>query len=147
MPILHFPERLQPTLWSVRRWLLTDAALLVILGALCLARGISYVGYVPSSGGHPAENLIPIAVMAWVWIVVGVSCLLSCLHPWKWVGALSLGAGVGLHVLWAISFLQETFSGEMDRGWVSALNYLAIIALVLWTMWRGSRADPDDKGA
>lgn len=140
MPIDRLPERLRTPAESVKRAMLTDGTVLVILGLACFTRGLSYIGYAPSTS-HPAEELLQIGIWAGVWLIIGLWCMVSAMwHRTRWA-ALALGGGVGLHLLWALSFLRATYTGDFPRGWVSSIGYLTIVALVLWSVWRGSRAE------
>lgn len=138
MPIDRLPSWMQRPARRARRFLLTDATVLLILGLGCIARGISYSGLstVPL---HPAEAWFPIGVWSSIWIALGVLCI--GVSPWHQSvsAALAVAAGVALHLLWGLSFLWATVHGDMPRGWVSAISYLMIVALISWAVWRGSR--------
>lgn len=141
MPIKQLPQPLRPPVERLRRFLLTDATVLIILGVACIARGFSYTGAVSSIRTHPAEGLLSIGWWAVIWIAVGVACIVS--SPWhrSVTAALALAAGASLHVLWALSFIWVSIDGSMPRGWVSSIGYIAVSALVLWSVWRGSREE------
>lgn len=141
MPIERLPRPLRPPAERARRFLLTDATVLIILGGACIARGISYTGAVSSISTHPAEGLLSIGWWAVVWIAVGAACVVS--SPWhrSLVAAIALASGVALHVLWALSFIWVSIDGDMPRVWVSSIGYIAVPALVLWAVWRGSREE------
>ena len=141
MPIDHLPRRLQPAADRIRGFLLTDATALVILGAGMIARGISYSDRVgPGPSGHPAESWMTMGTWSIVWVAVGVLCL--GIAPWHrtLTAAISVGAGVGLHLLWGLSFLWQSIE-EHSRTWVSSIGYFMIVALVSWAVWRGSRIE------
>ena len=57
------------------------------------------------------------------------------------VDAVALGLGVALNIAWGASFIAATIIGDSARGWVSAVGYFSIAALVLWAVWRGKRGD------
>lgn len=116
-----------------KRWISSDAAGLLIIGLAAGLRGVSYLPYFVDSDRKPAhflEQAAPPEVWAGPWILSGVLCFLAI-----WVSRLTppaVGAGVGLHFLWAVSFL---LSG--GRGWVSSIGYGAVTALAVWAFSRG----------
>ncbi|WP_312981106.1 hypothetical protein [Corynebacterium sp.] len=122
----------------------TDGMGLLILGAASIGRGISYApGIIPEStrSSHVAETWLPMTAWSAVWVAVGVLCVIASGY-WRSKGAaLAVGASVGIHFVWGASFLWGTLSGEMGRGYVSALSYLAICALAMWAFTRGRRED------
>ena len=106
-----------------------------------IARGISYSDVAgPGPSGHPAESWMTMGTWSLIWVAVGVLCL--AIAPWHRTvtAALAVGAGVGLHLLWALSFLYESWH-DGGRGWVSSISYFMIVALVSWSVWRGSRIE------
>lgn len=142
MPIDHLPRRLRRPAERLRSAMLTDGTALVILGIACVARGASYWGYDPRTGSsHPAEELMTIGLWSGVWIIIGA--MLVLIAGWHDTGtaAILYGAGVALHILWALSFLRATWTGDMPRGWVSAIGYATVAALAVWSVWRGSRTE------
>lgn len=139
---------------KLRHFATTDGMGLLILGAASIGRGISYApGIIPEStrSSHVAETWLSMTAWSAVWVAVGVLCVIAS-GDWRSRGAaLAVGASVGLHFLWGASFLWGTLSGDMGRGYVSALSYLAICFLALWAFSRGRREDgeplevmPDD---
>lgn len=141
MPIDHLPRRLRAPAEKLRDSLLTDATALVILGAGMIARGVSYSAVAgPGPSGHPAESWMTMGTWSLIWVAVGVLCL--AIAPWHRTvtAALAVGAGVGLHLLWGLSFLYESWH-DGGRGWVSSISYFMIVALVSWSVWRGSRIE------
>lgn len=140
MPIDHLPRRLQPPVLRLRSALLTDGTALVILGIACIARGMSYYGYEPRGGNsHPAEELMSIGLWSGVWIIIGGMLIVAARWHDTGSAAIIYGAGVALHILWALSFLRATWTGDMPRGWVSAIGYTTVAAFAVWSVWRGSR--------
>lgn len=141
MPIDHLPKRLRAPAEKLRDSLLTDATALVILGAGMIARGVSYSDVAgPGTSGHPAESWMTMGTWSLIWVAVGVLCL--AIAPWHRTvtAALAVGAGVGLHLLWGLSFLYESWH-DGGRGWVSSISYFMIVSLVSWSVWRGSRIE------
>ena len=128
----------------LRHFATTDGMGLLILGAASIGRGVSYApGIIPDStrSSHVAETWLSMTAWSVVWVSVGVLCLIAA-GDWRSRGAaLAVGLAVGLHFLWGASFLWGTLSGDMGRGYVSALSYLAICFLALWAFSRGRRED------
>lgn len=128
------------------RFATSDGMGLLILGAASIGRGVSYApGIMPEStrSSHVAETWLPMATWSVVWVAVGVLCLIAA-GDWRSRGAaLAVGSAVGLHFLWGASFMWGTLTGDMGRGYVSALSYLAICFLALWAFSRGRRGDGD----
>lgn len=117
----------------------SDAAGMVILGLLTLARGVSYLPPLKnqsSTSAHALEGIFPPMVWGAIWILIGLACLVAALLP-KAV-PLVFGAGVGLHAAWAFSFLGETFIGDSARGYVSAISYIGLALLAIWGMSRAT---------
>lgn len=119
---------------------LSDGVALLVLGLGILARGVSYV---PDGNGravsHPAEAALPMPAWAGVWIGVGLVCVITAWWAESPAAAVALGVGVGLNLLWAGSFLASSLTGYIPRGWVSAVGYLSVSVLVMWSTWRSSK--------
>lgn len=103
---------------------------LLIMGAVGLARAWSYLE--PGLDQAPTQlafvdDLIPLSTYAFVWIVVG----LGCLHSIVWKPALPYAVGlfVGMHALWALSFLASWVWLDSSRAWVSAISYVALAGM------------------
>ena len=139
MPIDHLPPRWRPTAHRARDWSMTNGPALLVLGLGIVARGVSYlpprVGG-PAPASHPAELLLPIGWWAAVWLTIGAVCLIAAVVPR--LQPLAVGCGVGLHAIWALSFIADSII-DRNRGWVSAIGYASVALLVLWAVWRGSR--------
>ena len=85
--------------------------------------------------------MLPINAWAAVWIIAGVACVVAAFTKSPVVDAVALGLGVALNIAWGASFIAATIIGDRARGWVSAVGYFSIAALVLWAVWRGKRGD------
>lgn len=131
-----FPARLRPHAMRLRAWLASDAVVLVILAISLVTRGVSYLP-APGQGprSHPAENLFSIHTWAIIWITAGIACLIAALWQASYIAAIAYAAGVGLHAVWAGSFLLATMTGEFPRGWVAATGYLLLVVFSLWAPW------------
>lgn len=142
MPIEHLPERVKPVAWRVRDWARTVGPALLILGVGAVARGVSYTPLLMSEHAqraHPVEGSLPMPVWAWVWIIAGVAAVVAAW--WSRAAPVAVGACVGLNLLWGASFIADAIAKESMRGWLPAVGYLSIAALVLWAVWFG-RGEP-----
>lgn len=137
-PVDFVPEGWRPAARRVRDAFYTDGTLLVVIGVGVFARGVSYLGY-SGSNPHPAEALLDISTWAVIWMAVGAACVLSA--PWhtSLVAAVALSLGVGLNMFWACSFMLATLTGDMSRGWVTAIGYFSIAVISVWAVSRGRR--------
>lgn len=119
---------------------LSDGVALLVLGLGILARGVSYTPHSPKTpAGHPAEDALPMSAWATIWVTVGLLCLAAALWSESRFAAVALGVGVGLNLLWAGSFIAATVSGDMPRGWVTAVGYISVSLLVAWSTWRSGK--------
>lgn len=145
MPIERLPSRWQGPAHRLRDFLISDSPALIILGLGVLARGFSYSPHVfgpaPRTGGHPAEAALPMPVWSIIWVAVGILCLVAAVRSRRLIAAWAIGLGVGLNMLWAGSFVAATITGDMARGWVTGIGYASVALLVIWAVWRGSRAE------
>ena len=142
MPIEHLPERVKPGARRVRDWARTVGPALLILGVGAIARGISYTPLLMSEyaqRAHPVEGTLPMDTWAWVWIVAGVAAVVAAW--WSRAAPVAVGACVGLNLLWGASFIADAIAEGSARGWLPAVGYLSIAALVLWAVWFG-RGEP-----
>ena len=125
-----------------RAWWRTISGGMWIIGVATLARGVSYLPMLVDPGrsaAHFLENLMPPTAWAWVWLGAGALALVASVR--HRLLPLALGGAVGLHTMWALSFIGATFTGDSTRGWVSAISYAAVAALAVWGF---SRADPEN---
>lgn len=142
MPIEHLPERMKPGARQVRDWARTVGPALLILGVGAIARGVTYLPALMSEHAqraHPVEGTLPMPVWAWVWIIAGVMAVVAAW--WSRAAPVAVGACVGLNFLWGASFIADAIAKGSVRGWLPAVGYLSIDALVLWGIWciRGER--------
>lgn len=116
-----------------RNWISSDAVGVFIIGMAALMRGISYMPFMVNperSPAHLLEHIAPPTMWAWPWLISGVLCLAAIIYPRLTPPA--VGAGIGLHFLWSVSFLAMG-----GRGWVTSIGYGAVTALALWAFSRG----------
>lgn len=136
MPIEHLPPSVRPAARRVRDWARTVGPALLILGAGAIARGISYTPLLMSEHArqaHPVEGTLPMGVWAWVWIIAGAAAVVAAW--WPRAAPVAVGACVGLNLLWGGSFIADAIAESSVRGWLPAVGYLSIAALVLWGVW------------
>lgn len=146
MPIDHLPSKYQPAARRLRGWCMGDAPALIILGVSILARGVSYTPpLMPphAQATHPAEGALTMPTWGVVWIVAGLACIASAW--WPRATPITVGLGVGLNVLWGLSFIADAIVDGSPRGWVPAVSYLTIALLIVWAVWRGHR-EPELRG-
>ncbi|ERS57597.1 hypothetical protein HMPREF1261_02270 [Corynebacterium sp. KPL1818] len=132
---------------KLRTWLTSDAAGLAILGISIIVRGSSYLPMIVDQRRTPVhflESLAEPSTWSWVWLTIGLFCLAAI--PLRHARPLAVGLGIGIHFMWAVSFIV---SG--GRGWVTAIGYATITLLALWAFGRGRAPDklevPELKGA
>ncbi|MFI5504452.1 hypothetical protein ACFLIN_03695 [Corynebacterium kutscheri] len=149
MPIDRLPARFYPVAYRVRGFLMTDATALIVMGVASLVRGVSYLPVFmppPRITSHPVEGTIPVEGWALVWIAISVLCLTAAVTHLPVLDATAIGLGIGLHVMWGLSFITSTLVDGSPRAWTSSIGMLSTAALVSWAVWRGKRGDIDDRG-
>ncbi|WP_408930746.1 hypothetical protein ACKFR8_05020 [Corynebacterium axilliensis] len=120
------------------RWLVSDAAGLLILGSISIARGMSYTPLLVNPERRPThfmESVLNPPAWAVVWLLMGALCL--CAVKWHRLVPAAVGAVVGLHSMWALSFIFATLFDDLSRAWVSSLGYVGIAAMTLYAYGRG----------
>lgn len=124
------------------RWLVSDAAGLFILGSISIARGMSYTPLLVNPERKPThfmESVLNPPSWAVVWLLMGALCL--CAVKWPRLVPAAVGAVVGLHSMWALSFIFATIFGDLTRAWVSSLGYIGIAAMTLYAYARGQTSE------
>ena len=127
---------------SLARWLVSDAAGLLILGSISIARGMSYTPLLVNPERKPThfmESVLNPPSWAVVWLLMGALCL--CAVKWPRLVPAAVGAVVGLHSMWALSFIFATIFGDLTRAWVSSLGYIGIAAMTLYAYGRGQTSE------
>lgn len=129
-------RRLKNSILSPRGWALFT------MGAVGLARAWSYLE--PGLTEPPGQlayvgALIPISVYAFMWLAAGLGCFHAIVQAR--IVPYAVAVFVGMHLLWALSFIASWAFLESGRAWVSAISYtaLAILAAVIARM-----IDPPD---
>jgi len=116
----------------------SDAAGLLALGSISIARGMSYTPLLVNPERKPThfmESVLNPPSWAVVWLLMGALCL--CAVKWPRLVPAAVGAVVGLHSMWALSFIFATIFGDLPRAWVSSLGYIGIAAMTLYAYGRG----------
>lgn len=124
------------------RWLVSDAAGLLIIGSISIARGMSYTPLLVNPERKPThfmESVLNPPSWAVVWLLMGALCL--CAVKWHVLVPAAVGAVVGLHSMWALSFIFATIFGDLGRAWVSSLGYIGIAAMTLYAYARGQTSE------
>src|SRR5699024_3583733 len=104
-------------------------------GILSILRGVSSLPLAVNTERTPVhffEQLAGPQVWAWVWIALGVLCLVSTLADR--LSPAAVGGTITIHAAWGLSFLAEWVFGDSSRAWVSALGYIAVTGLFLWAI-------------
>lgn len=134
--------RLADTARQGARWLVSDGAGLAVLGGLAVARGVSYTPWFVDPHRDPPhfmESVLSPPSWAWVWVMLGLFCLAAVW--WHRLVPAAVGAMVGLHCMWALSFIFATVLGDVPRAWVSSLGYVGIALLTLYAYGRGQSVE------
>ncbi|WP_070744373.1 hypothetical protein [Corynebacterium sp. HMSC074C01] len=124
------------------RWLVSDAAGLMILGSISIARGLSYTPLLVNPERKPThfmESVLNPPSWAVVWLLMGVLCI--CGARWHKLVPAAVGAVVGLHSMWALSFIFATILDDLSRAWVSSLGYIGIATMTLYAYGRGQTGE------
>ncbi|MCS5479852.1 hypothetical protein NYP18_09285 [Corynebacterium sp. YIM 101645] len=137
MPIERLPARLRPPLERLRCILMTDAGVMWILGVAMIVRGVSYFDLGSVVLFHPVDRFFPIWVDAAMWIGVGSTLLVASRWHATRFGRMTLAASTGLIAMWGLLFLFSPPAQFAQRG----VMYLAIAAIVIWSIWRGKRGE------
>lgn len=137
MPIERLPERWRPSLRRLRDALMTDAGVMVILGVVMIARGVSYAEPGQHVFVHPLDVVLPLWVPATVWVVLGGVLILASRWHSTTVGRTVLAAAVGGLGLWGSLFIFAPPAAFSQRG----IIYLGLAAVIVWAVWRGRRGE------
>lgn len=123
---------------KLSRAVTSDAAGLTMLGGAALIRAFSYTpgqGNPNRSPAHWLESLLPMTAWAWVWLIIGIACIVAIWQ--RRIMPTAVGMIVGLNAAWALSFIAIWAVGESSRGYVSALGYIVTAGLAIWGFGRG----------
>ncbi|MFI2216517.1 hypothetical protein ACH47B_06490 [Rhodococcus sp. NPDC019627] len=109
---------------------------LAITAVSCLAGGAVVLSSAPElKESRPIrkatlmDSLESVDAFAWVWITVGVLCVVAVF--WRRAHRAAFGFASALHVFWGLSYLAGWLLLDVPRGWVTACVYLIIAALVV----------------
>ena len=116
----------------------SDATGLIILGVAAIVRAISYAPglvNVDRSPAHWLEGLLPAPAWSLMWLGIAVVCVAAIIAPR--LLPVAVGLTVAINVLWGLSFVGITITGDSSRGYVSALGYFSVAFLAMWGFGRG----------
>lgn len=71
--------------------------------------------------------LIPVTAYAFVWLATGLTLILAVV--WARLMPIAVAAFVGMHLLWALSFISSWMFLNSPRAWVSAISYVTLAGL------------------
>lgn len=127
------------TLDKLAAWKRSGWCGMAILGTAVLLRGLCYTAPVIPEGHRipPLEAILPLQLWTAVWLCAGILTLIFAAA--KRYMAPMVGVCISLHVLWACLYLGAWLTGDSSRGYVTALSYLTIALLALWSFGRGER--------
>lgn len=111
---------------------------LAILGTTAFVRAVSYAPFFVNASRNPAhwlEGLLPAPAWSIVWLLIAVACMAAIITPR--LLPIAVGMTVAINMMWALSFIGITITGESPRGYVSALGYFAVAFLAMWGFGRG----------
>lgn len=140
MPIDRMPQRWQPFLYRLRRWLLSDAAALLVIAYSGLGHALAY-WWLHTDINHPAERYMALPWWAVVWGLTGALAVAGAVFFRTHVSTAAVALGVGLHTLWATSHLGGAVTGDYARGYVGFVGYSGMVLLMFWALWRGYRTE------
>ena len=121
----------------------SDQAGLAVLGVTAFVRAVSYAPFSVDTTRNPAhwlEGLLPAPAWSIVWLLIAVACMVAIITPR--LLPIAVGLTVAINMLWALSFIGITITGESARGYVSALGYAAVAFLTMWGFGRGREIAP-----
>lgn len=140
MPIERLPLRLQAPAVKLRSFLLTDAAVMIILGLECIGRGAAYLDNAPPA--HPSERWFSITTWAVVWVALGAACLSASVKSRSLAAAVCTSACVGINMVWAGSLATAMLTSHgPNTGWGGSAVYAAVGLLALHSIWKGNRIE------
>ena len=127
------------TLDKLAAWKRSGWCGMAILGTAVLLRGLCYTAPVIPEGHRipPLEAILPLQLWTAVWLCAGILTLVFAAA--KRYMAPMVGVCISLHALWACLYLGAWLTGDSSRGYVTALSYLTIALLALWSFGRGER--------
>lgn len=93
-----------------------------------------------TSGYRFLADIMPLWAWAAMWGVVGVLCLV---YAFRKRDQPAFAAAMGLKVLWGSVYVGGQWTGAVERGYVSAVVWLALAALVgLLSTWPEPTKEP-----
>ncbi|KQB83900.1 hypothetical protein [Corynebacterium oculi] len=119
----------------------------LVLAVTVLIRGVCYVpSMIPEGHRIPAlERFLPLWSWSGLWLIAGalaVVCVVCGARRWLPVAT---GVLVALHTLWGAIYIAAWASGDSERGYVTALSYIAVALLATWAFGRGDLSPVVDR--
>lgn len=147
MPIEHLPEPMKPTARRFRDWCLDLGPLLLCLGVVGVNRGIAYLPVTPpiERAPHPVENVLPMDVWGWAWIVASLFAICAAVQVRR-MSAWGVGLMAGLNGVWWVSYTLDSVVEQHWLNMVPATMHMALTAIPLWAVWRGVREPKPTRG-
>lgn len=102
-------------------------AYLIVKGVLFLGLGFAYavvsVPHTTRSSLSTVTDYVPLHVFGYLWLAVGVYCVLAGFLDWKVFG---FAIGIIMPTVWGFMYLVCWFNGDPGRGWVTCGIFWAI---------------------
>lgn len=116
---------------------MTDAGVMIILGVAMIVRGVSYWNLGSVVLFHPVDTMFPIWVDSALWTGIGVLMVVAARWHSTCLGRWVLAGTTGFIAMWGLLFIFAPPAQFAQRG----VMYVAIAALVIWSIWRGRRGE------
>lgn len=131
-------------LWrSLRQQVGRRGAFLLYLALLDLIYGFALANPTEQSVRNPTTifliGIMPLIIWAALWAVVGLACLF---YAFRRKDAIGYAAAMSIKAFWAIVFLLGWITGEVERGYLSAVIWGAFVVLLL--IIAGWRENPEE---
>lgn len=137
MPIEYLPASWRPPVARVRDAMMTDAAVMVILGVVMIARGVSYWDPGAHIFVHPLDVMLPTWAISLGWAGVGAVLVGAARWHATVVGRAVLSVAVAILGGWGALFIFAPPAAFSQRG----IIYLGLAAVIIWAVWRGKRGE------
>lgn len=140
MPIEKLPHFMRSQTINLKKWLLSDAFPLFVLGSEMVVTGIDYLTKQfrtfshPTS--HPIEQFLTPLVAGVFWIVIGIACFVGVAYPRSKFSGVVVGFGVATNIVWGgSSLVANLFFTDGAYGFGSFIRYTSIAALIAYIVW------------
>lgn len=128
--------------WTRLDWLRSGWMGLVLISASTVIRGLFYLPpVIPPGHQIPAlEVYLPTVSWALVWIAAGAFGFLCA--GFRRGLSFAVGLATALHVAWGCMYTSAWLLGFSERGYITALSYFSLAALIVWAYSRTSSSIP-----